>query len=140
MLVAHGALTTSAASCFIGSGTYGTGSYVNALEYNGPVNTYYNFWWANDNTGGVYAPGNKVTAKYDNTIGRTMYVNGASVGTQANINRTSTTIQNTIGTDLRNNQGVGANHGTVGGIYYVLLFNTALVDADRLIVEGITIP
>jgi hypothetical protein len=139
MMVAHGVLTTSVASCFIGSGTYGTASYVNALEYNGPVNTYYNFWWVNDNTGGAYASGNKVTAKYDNTIGRTMYVNGASVGTQANKNRTSTTIQNTIGTDLRNNQGAGANHGTVGRIYYVLLFNTALADADRLIMESIPI-
>ena len=131
MIVRHGTLSPGAASCFVGSGTFGTNNATNALEYNGPVNTYYNFWWNNDNTGGTYVAGNVVTAKYNNTVGRTLYVNGTSVGTNSSLTRASTTIQNTIGTDLR---AVG-KHYLNGELYFVNIFSTPLSDSDRIIVE-----
>jgi len=126
--------------CLIGSGTYGTQHSVNALEvYSVPSSYYNNFWWSNDIVGGVYTAGNVVSAKYDNTIGRTLYVNGTSVNTNTNKNRNSTNIQNTIGTDLRANQGQGANHSMNGELYYVFLFGTTLSDADRTLVEALPI-
>jgi hypothetical protein len=139
MTVRHNTLNTSVYNCFIGSGTYGTTNAVNALEYNRDSSIYFNFWWANDNSGGTYAAQNVITAKYINTVGRTLYVNGTSVATNTNLNRASTNIQNTIGSDLRNNQGFGANHATNGQLYYVFIFSTALSDADRQLVESLPI-
>jgi hypothetical protein len=125
----------------IGSGTYGTTNGVNALEWN-TSEGYNNFWWGNDvKTSSLVTntAGNIVTAKYNNTIGRTIYVNGTSIITGDTTNRNSTTIQNTIGTDLRSNQGQGANHPMNGELYYVFLFGTALSDADRTLVEALPI-
>jgi hypothetical protein len=122
----------------IGSGTYGTTNGVNALEWNSTA--YFHYWWGNDMSGGTLTSGNVVSAKYDNTIGRTLYVNGTSVDTNTNKNRNSTNIQNTIGTDLRGNQGQsGGNRYLNGELYYVFLFGTALSDTDRTLVEALPI-
>jgi hypothetical protein len=139
MIVRHN--TVGTLSCIIGSGTYGTARAVNALEWN-TSEGYNNFWWGNDvKTSSLVTntAGNIVTAKYNNTIGRTIYVNGTSIITGDTTNRNSTTIQNTIGTDLRSNQGQGANHPMNGELYYVFLFNTALSDTDRTLVESLPI-
>lgn len=132
MCVRHGILNTSAYNVLVGSGTYGTTSAVNAIEVN---TTYNNFWWANDIFVGSYAAQNVYTAKYVNTVGRTVYINSTSVGTNSATNRSSTNINNTIGSDLRSNYGAGANHATIGGIYNVCIFNIALTDSDRILVE-----
>ncbi len=133
MIVKHNTITSP--GCIVGSGTYGITSNTNALEYDSSVG-YKNFWWNNDITGGTYAANNTVSAVYDNTIGRTLYVNGNSVNTNANTNRNSGTNQNTIGTDLRSNQGQGSNHVLNGELYYMFLFNSALNYTDRNLIEG----
>jgi hypothetical protein len=136
MIVKHNTINATWAG-FIGSGTYGTQNATNSLERN---SIYINYWWSNDMSGGTYAQGSIISATYDNTIGRTLYVNGASVATNANKNRNSTNIQNTIGTDLRGNQGQsGGNRYLNGELYYVFLFNTALSDTDRTLVESLPI-
>jgi len=136
MIVKHNTINTTWAG-IIGSGTYGTQNATNAIETN---TTYTNYWWSNDMSGGAYAQGSIISAKYDNTIGRTLYVNGTSVATNANKNRNSTNIQNTIGTDLRGNQGQGGGNRYLNGeLYYVFLFGTALSDTDRTLVESLPV-
>jgi hypothetical protein len=136
MIVKHNTINTTWAG-IIGSGTYGTQNATNAIETN---TTYTNYWWSNDMSGGAYAQGSIISAKYDNTIGRTLYVNGASVATNANKNRNSTNIQNTIGTDLRGNQGQGGGNRYLNGeLYYVFLFGSALSDTDRTLVESLPV-
>jgi hypothetical protein len=136
MIVKHNTINATWAG-FIGSGTYGTQNATNSLERN---SIYINYWWSNDMSGGTYAQGSIISATYDNTIGRTLYVNGASVATNANKNRNSTNIQNTIGTDLRGNQGQsGGNRYLNGELYYVFLFGSALSDTDRTLVESLPI-
>jgi hypothetical protein len=137
MIVKHNTINTVWGG-IIGSGTYGTTNGVNALEWNSTA--YFHYWWGNDMSGGTLTSGNVVSAKYDNTIGRTLYVNGTSVATNTNKNRNSTNIQNTIGTDLRGNQGQsGGNRYLNGELYYVFLFGTALSDTDRTLVEALPI-
>jgi hypothetical protein len=137
MIVKHNTINSTYAG-IIGSGTYGTTNGVNALEWNGTI--YAQYWWGNDMPGGTLTPGNILSAKYDNTIGRTLYVNGSSVATNTNKNRNSTNIQNTIGTDLRGNQGQsGGNRPMNGELYYVFLFGSALSDTDRTLVESLPI-
>lgn len=114
-------------SAIIHSGTQGTQNFVNAIEING--GGYLNFWWANDIGGGAYSIGATFTAKYNNTIGRTMYLNGTQSNSDTQTTRASTTINNFIAKDPR---GYYLN----GELYYVCLFNTALSDADRSIVEN----
>jgi hypothetical protein len=136
MIVKHNTINTTWAG-IIGSGTYGTQNATNAIETN---TTYTNYWWSNDMSGGAYAQGSIISAKYDNTIGRTLYVNGTSVATNANKNRNSTNIQNTIGTDLRGNQGQGGGNRYLNGeLYYVFLFGSAISDTDRTLVESLPI-
>jgi hypothetical protein len=137
MIAKHNTINSTYAG-IIGSGTYGTQHAVNALEWNSTA--YYNYWWANDISGGTLTSGNILSAKYDNTIGRTLYVNGSSVATNTNKNRNSTNIQNTIGTDLRGDQGQGGGNRPMNGeLYYVFLFGSALSDADRTLVEALPI-
>jgi hypothetical protein len=136
MIVKHNTINSTYAG-IIGSGTYGTTNGVNALEWNGTI--YDQYWWGNDMSGGTLTSGNIVTAKYDNTFGRTLYVNGSSVATNTNKNRNSTDIQNTIATDLRGNQSAGTSRPLNGELYYVFLFNTALSDTDRTLVESLPI-
>jgi len=118
-------------ACILGSGAYGTVNGVNSLEKN--ASNYVQYWWGNDLSIGTYATGNKVTFKYDNTVGRTGYINGSSIGTNSSTTRNSTNLYNTIACDWRSGSaGVFLN----GELYYVNLFNIALSDTDRIFVEN----
>lgn len=117
----------STQAAIIHSGTQGTQNFVNSIENNS--NNYLNFWWGNDIGGGAYAAGTIFTAKYNNTIGRTMYKNGTQTNSDTQTTRSSTTINNFIAKDPR-------SYYLNGELYYICLFNTALSDADRSIVEN----
>lgn len=119
--------TIGSAAAIIHSGTQGTQNFVNAIEVNS--GGYLNFWWANDIGGGAAATGTIVTAKYDNTVGRRMYKNGTQTNSDTQTTRSSTTINNFIAKDPR-------SYYLNGELYYICLFNTALSDADRSIVEN----
>jgi hypothetical protein len=127
IVLKHNTFGSSSQSALIHSGTQGTQNFVNAIEINS--GNYLNFWWANDLFGGAAVTGTIVTAKYDNTVGRTMYKNGSQSGSDAQTTRNSTTINNLIAKDPRS---VYLN----GELYYVAIFNAALSDADRTIVEN----
>jgi hypothetical protein len=136
MTVRHNTINSTNAG-IIGSGTYGIVNGVNALERAGTI--YSQYWWGNDMPGGTLTSGNILSAKYDNTIGRTLYLNGNSIANNTNKNRNSTNIQNTIGTDLRGNQSAGSSRPLNGELYYVFLFGSALSDTDRTLVEALPI-
>jgi hypothetical protein len=121
-------------ACIWGSGGYGTVSAVNALERGGGV--YYQYWWGNDANASPYAAGNIVTSKYDNTVGRTIYINGTSAGTSPSVNRNSTNVNNTIGCDWRNNS---AGQFLNGELYYLQIYGSVFSDPDRLIAESVSI-
>jgi hypothetical protein len=112
---------------WLGSGTYFQDNLVNAFRSH--VTGYVNIWWSNDiyieqNTRVI---GNRVTFKYDGS-NRYGYVNGTLNVTQASSNRASTAINNTIGV-TRNSEFLN------GELYYLFIFNSALSDADRAVVE-----
>lgn len=120
-------------TCLIGSGNYSTTSGSLALEKSGTT-AYNNFWWANDIIFSTYTPSNVVTIKYNNTVGRTCYVNGTSTATDSVTNRNSFATNNAIGTDFRN----GTSGSTLNGdMYFALIFNSPLSDADRQICESV---
>jgi hypothetical protein len=122
----HNTINSTTAD-IISSGTEGTIDATNSLEWN--ITSYCQYWWGDDIIGGTLATGNKILAKYDNTIGRTLYVNGTSVATNSSKVRNSTNLNNFIGTDPRNRY-------LNGELYYVMIFGTALSDADRVLVEA----
>jgi hypothetical protein len=125
----------NAQACLWGSGGYGTVRAVNALERGGG-GSYAQYWWGDDCAGPAAATGNVVTSKYDNTVGRTIYVNGSSAGTNTSLLRNSTNVNNTIACDWRNNAaGVFLN----GELYYLQIYSTVLSDADRGIAETISV-
>jgi hypothetical protein len=103
---------------------------------------YRNYFLGLDFNVGTYAVGNIVTLKYAQSTGtgvspsngtRTLYVNQTSAGTNATTGWTG------------NGPGGGfIGHGSFagamdGGLYYIFMFNTALSDADRSIVENQTV-
>ena len=95
--------------------------------------TYNNYWYGNDITTGTFTIGNIVTFKYDNTTtGTTLYQNGISTPT---INRTGRTgdnyTYNRIGSTTYSEY-------LNGQMYYLYMFNSALSDADRIIIEATT--
>jgi hypothetical protein len=116
-----------------GSGGYGTVRAVNALE---KISGYGQYWWGDDNNGGTYATGNIVTSKYDNTVGRTLYVNGSSVATNTSLLRNSTNVNNTIACDWRNGS---AGQFLNGELYYLQIYGSVFSDPDRAIAESVPI-
>ena len=139
MVVRHNTINGSYNE-IIGSGTFNqSASLANALEKQGSV--YSNYWWGNDLNFGSYSAGNTITSKYDNTIGRTSYINGSVSASDTKTDRNSTNIQNSIGTAFRG--GDGASYVSAlplnGELYYVQIYATALSDTDRIIAESITI-
>lgn len=123
-----------APGCIISAGTYVTNN-VNALEFTAASLTYNNFWWANDLTfTSTAAVNNVVSVTYANTIGRKGYVNGSLRNSDTNTGKSTGTGNNRIGGD---NRGTPAqNHWLNGELYYIYVFNDALTDVDRLIVEA----
>jgi len=115
---------------WIGSGTNTASSLGNNFRING--SQYLNYWTGNDFGAGTYAVGNVVTFKYDNVSTSTiLYLNSTSVGSMNRTARASTTANNTIGTTVYNEY-------LNGLLYYVYSFNSALSDADRIIIEATT--
>jgi hypothetical protein len=120
--------------CLWGSGGYGTVRYVNALERAG--GNYAQYWWGDDAGASPYAVGNIVTSKYNNTVGRTIYVNGTSAGTNNSLLRNSTNVNNTIACDWR---GGGAGVFLNGELYYLQIYGSVFSDSDRGVAESVTI-
>lgn len=125
----HRTLSTSLVSNIIGGGTSFTSTGSNYISYVPPsagTEGYYNNWRNLRAGGGTYAINNKITAKFDNTVGRTIYVNGTSVATDALVSRSSTRINNSIG-----------RYGgyLTGELYSIFIFNTALSSSDQALVE-----
>jgi hypothetical protein len=120
--------------CVWGSGGYGTVRAVNALERSS--GNYAQYWWGDDAGASSYANGNIVSGKYNNTVGRTIYINGNSAGTNTSLLRNSTNVNNTIACDWRNNSaGVFLN----GELYYLQIYGSVFSDPDRVIAESVTI-
>ena len=143
MVVRHNTVPTTVNNeyDFVSSGTNGTTNLVNSLGFNSfftPYPVYINYWWGNDVNSNPavnrYAPKNTITALYNNTVGvgRTLYVNGTVTGTNTATNRNSATGNNAIGKDAR-------NFYINGELYYVFLFNSALSNSDRQLVEAFPI-
>ena len=91
---------------------------------------YQNYWYNNDVNRGTYAIGNKVTWKWDGT-NRSMYINGSLSGTPQ---ASSGWLQTSSSGQL-----IGKTTADVvmnGEMYSIFMFNTALSDADRALVEG----
>jgi len=100
---------------------------------------YRNYFLGLDFNVGTYAVGNIVTLKYAQSTGtgvspsngtRTLYINQTSAGTNAT---TGWTGNGPGGGFLGHGSFAGAMDG---GLYYIFMFNTALSDADRSIVEN----
>jgi len=115
----------------------GSGSYTNinqTLVARRDTNTYVHYWWANDHTFGTYTPNNIITQIYDPSNGltnsRIAYLNGSLNSTNTpSASRNSGIANNTIG--------AGYTGGSLNGdLYYLYLFNIALPDTDRTILEN----
>jgi chitodextrinase len=120
--------SSSTSGGWLGSGTNGAGSQTNNFRYNGT--SYLNYWWGNDMVTGTVVANNVVTFKYDNsTTTTTSYINTTQISTQNRGGRNGTAIMNRIGVTTNNEY-------YNGQMYYLYIFSSPLVDADRLIVEA----
>jgi len=91
--------------------------------------SYQAYWFANDVNGGSYVVGNKVTFKWDGT-NRKIYGNGTLQTTLASSGwgQTISALQ-LIGKTT-------ADATMNGEMYSIFMFNIALTDADRILIEG----
>ena len=87
---------------------------------------YKSSWYFNDQTGGTYAVGNKVSFKWDG-MNRYIYGNGTLQTTTASSGWSQSSSAN---------QYIGKNNNINGELYSIFMFNTALSDADRALVEA----
>jgi hypothetical protein len=90
---------------------------------------YVNYWYANDQVGGTYATGNKVTFKWDGT-NRYIYGNGTLQTTTASSNWWQISSSEQL---------IGKTTADVtmnGEMYSIFMFTTALSDSDRVLVEN----
>ena len=125
----HGTIGNTTEGTIIASGTYNSNNSTNSIIRRSTT-TYSNYWWASDvATPSGYADGNTITFRYDQA-NRYGYINSVLQVTQASTNRASTSTTNTIG--AANN---GASGYLQGDLYHVLVFNTSLIDNDRVIAE-----
>jgi hypothetical protein len=101
--------------------------------FNMAAGSYRSFWLNADNeqAGGVYSVGNRVTFEWDGT-NRYIYTNGSIQNTEF---ETSLWYQNSSGT-----QKIGYNtfdnQSINGEMYSIFMFNTSLSDVDRNFVEN----
>lgn len=110
--------------------SYNTTNFTN--NFRRDTTKYHNYWFFNDANGGTYSSGNSVTFKWDGT-NRYIYSNGSLVTTvpSSNWRQTSSTAQMI---------GKTTNDTTMNGeMYYLFMFNSALLDADRQLVESLSI-
>lgn len=131
IMLKHNTFSNNPAT-FISSGTTGTTGYTNSIEYSSSI-TYNNFWWSNDvfttTWYSLYQPGNIVTAKYKNTSGRSLYVNGLIAASGTTVNRASTTLNNAIAYESSRSRYLN------GELHYLYIFNTDLSDSDLLLLR-----
>lgn len=131
VMARHDFIDTSQLGAFISAGTNMTNqSFILAISNVGGVG-YQHVWWNNDLNSGVYVKGNVVTARYDNTVGRTTFVNGIQTGTLAGTLRATLSTNNNIG--VISYQGSSWLRGELKCVY---VFSSALSDTDRSIIEN----
>lgn len=129
---------------FLGSGGYGGALQTNAFRRSDAQDTtsvdgYLNYWWDVGvfTASNTYAPGNVVTFRYPGTTAGALqgHLNGAQasstylVGSSSSV-RASSTANNTIGV-------TNGSEFMNGEMYYLLIFNAALSDADKVIAESV---
>jgi ribosomal protein L18 len=107
---------------------YNTTNYTNNFRRDG--GQYWNYWFFNDAGGGTYASGNSIAFKWDGT-NRRIYSNGVLSATVASSNwlQASSSGQR-VG-------GCTSSPTLNGELYYITMFDTALSDSDRLIVDAL---
>ena len=94
---------------------------------------YRNYWYGNDQTGGTYVTGNKVTFKWDGTY-RYIYGNGTlqTVPLTASSNWWQTSSSGQL---IGRTTADATNYTINGEMYSIFMFTTALSDSDRTRVE-----
>jgi hypothetical protein len=125
----HGQFNGSGLFCATQNAAGPYGNLVNNFK-KGTGSTYTQYWYGNDvNNKGVLATGNRVSYKWDGT-NRSLYVNGTLADATASSGwaQTSSSIQ-MIG---KTNFDATMN----GELYGAFMFNTALSDSDRILVEN----
>ena len=137
VLCRHNSIQNSAGGicgCSNAAPTYNTTGYTNNFRANlggSAGQQYYNYWFFRDFNAGTYAIGNKLTWKWDGA-NRYMYTNGTLNATQAQLStdwlQTSSFAQ-MIGKTT-------ADATMNGEMYSIFMFDTALSDADRNLVEN----
>ena len=122
-----GNATGGICGCSNAAPTVNTQNFTNNFRRN--TGGYQAYWYGNDQSGGTYATGNKVTFKWDGT-NRYIYGNGTLQSTQPSSNwwQTTSTAQ-MIG---KTTSDVVMN----GEMYSIFMFNTSLSDTDRTLVEN----
>jgi hypothetical protein len=106
---------------------FNTQNYTNNFRRAGSA--YQSYWYNNDQSGGTYSTGNKVTFKWDGT-NRYIYGNGTLQSTQASSNWWQTSSSG---------QMIGKTTADVtmnGEMYSIFMFNTSLSDSDRVLIEN----
>ena len=129
LVVRHGSITNTTSGGFLGAGIC-SASRSNQFRCAGDASmAYWNYWWSNDMKFGTTASikqGNSVVVRYDGT-NRTGYINGTLSLTQATSGINVANATQFIG------RCVDGNTDLNGQLYQVVVFNTALTDADRVL-------
>jgi hypothetical protein len=111
-------------------GSYEANATNKTNNFRGSSGGYVAYWYGGaDQSGGTYAVGNKVTFKWDGT-NRYIYGNGTLQ---------TTTPSSGWGQTISALQLIGKTTADVtmnGEMYSIFMFNTALSDTDRVVVEG----
>ena len=111
---------------------FNTTSYTN--NFRRDTAGYQNYWYFKDFSAGTYAIGNKVTWKWDGT-NRYMYTNGTLNATQSQLS-TDWLQTSSSGQVIGAQTVTGAGNYMNGEMYSIFMFNSALSDTDRLLVEN----
>ena len=114
----------------IGSGSYGNTNNTNAIRYD-TSGLVYNYWWGNDiasSAGSVVVNKFQIIAFDYNLSQRRVFINGSLNNASNSSNRTSTSINNTIGV-------TNSNEYLVGSIFEVAIFDRSLNEDERKSIE-----
>jgi len=114
----------------VGSGSYGNTNNTNAIRYD-TSGLVYNYWWGNDiasSAGSIVANKFHIIAFDYNLSQRRVFINGLLNNTINSSNRTSTSINNTIG--VTNN-----SEYLVGSIFEIAVFDRSLNEDERKSIE-----
>lgn len=137
MVVKHGSISNyvSGYSGFLSANTtiltqsssYSNGTIQTLQVSNG---NYADTWYGSNVVAGtVTGATTKISTVYNNTSGRTLYVNGTVVGSDSSITRGVLSSNNVIG--------VQNGYFLTGNVFYISIFNTALSSTDRVISETV---